>query len=38
VDEDGTAFVDRLAFYNKMYVQNGTGSAAIKNCPSELSC
>jgi hypothetical protein len=38
MDEDGTAFVDRLAFHNKMYVQNGTGSAAIKNCPSEASC
>ena len=38
MDESGTAFVDRLAFYNKMYVQNGHGSAAIKNCPSEASC
>jgi hypothetical protein len=44
MDEDagvlggGTAFVDRLAFHNKMYVQSGTGSAAIKNCPSESSC
>ncbi len=38
MDEEGTAFVDRLAFYNKMYIQNGSGSAAIKNCPSEASC
>lgn len=38
MDEEGTAFVDRLAFYNKMYIQNGHGSAAIKNCPSEASC
>lgn len=38
MDEQGTAFVDRLAFYNKMYIQNGSGSAAIKNCPSESSC
>jgi hypothetical protein len=38
VDWTGTSIVDRLAFYNKMYVQSGTGSAAIKNCPSESSC
>jgi hypothetical protein len=38
MDEEGTAFVDRLAFHNKMYVQSGSGSAAIKNCPSEASC
>ena len=38
MDEEGTAFVDRLAFYNKMYVQAGSGTAAIKNCPSESSC
>lgn len=38
MDEDGTAFVDRLAFHNIMYVANGTGSAAIKSCPSEASC
>lgn len=38
VDEPGTSFVDRLAFHNKMFIQSGTGSAAIKNCPSEASC
>lgn len=38
MDEAGTAFVDRLAFHNKMYIQSGSGSAAIKNCPAESSC
>jgi len=38
MDEPGTAFVDRLAFHNKMFVQSGTGSGAIKNCSSEASC
>lgn len=38
VDENGTTFVDRLAFHNRMYVQAGSGSAAIKACPSEASC
>jgi len=38
MDDAGTAFVDRLAFHNKMYVQSGSGSAAIKNCPAESSC
>jgi len=36
MDEEGTAFVDRLAFHNIMYVASGTGS--IKSCPSESSC
>jgi hypothetical protein len=38
VDEAGTTFVDRLAFHNKLYVAAGSGTAAIKNCPSEASC
>lgn len=38
MDEDGTAFVDRLAFQNIMYTSSGTGSAAIKTCPNESSC
>jgi len=38
MDEEGTAFVDRLAFHNLMYVQSGTGAAAIKTCPNETSC
>ncbi len=38
MDEPGTAFVDRLAFHNRMYQQAGTGSAAIKTCNSESSC
>jgi hypothetical protein len=38
MDEDGTAFVDRLAFHNIMYTASGTGTAAIKACPSESSC
>ena len=38
MDEDGTAFVDRLAFHNIMYVASGTGSSAIKSCPAESSC
>jgi hypothetical protein len=42
-DEDAggtgaTSFVDRLAFYNRMFTSSGSGSAAIKNCPSEASC
>lgn len=42
-DEDAggtgaTSFVDRLAFHNRMFVAAGSGSAAIKNCPSEASC
>jgi hypothetical protein len=37
-DESGTTFVDRVAWYNKMYVAPGSGTAAIKNCPSESSC
>jgi len=38
-DQDGaTAFVDRLAFHNIMYVASGTGSAAVKTCPNESSC
>lgn len=38
MDEAGTAYVDRLAFHNIMYVSGGTGAAAIKSCPSEASC
>lgn len=38
MDEEGTAFVDRLAFHSKMYIQAGSGTGAIKNCPSESSC
>jgi len=38
MDEPGTAFVDRLAFQNKMYIRSGTGTAAIKSCASEASC
>jgi hypothetical protein len=38
MDEEGTAFVDRLAFHNIMYVASGTGTAAVKSCPSEASC
>ena len=38
IDEEGTSFVDRLAFHNKMYVQAGTGTAAIKTCGTESSC
>ena len=38
MDEEGTAFVDRLAFHNIMYVSSGTGTAAVKSCPSESSC
>lgn len=42
-DEDAggtgaTSFVDRLAFYNRMFTSSGAGSAAVKNCPSEASC
>lgn len=38
LDEAGTAFIDRLAFHNRMFVQAGAGSSAVKNCPSESSC
>jgi hypothetical protein len=38
LDEVGTAFIDRLAFHNRMFIQAGSGSAAVKNCPSESSC
>lgn len=38
MDEPGTAFVDRLAFHNKMFQQAGTGSAAVKTCASESVC
>jgi hypothetical protein len=38
LDEAGTAFIDRLAFHNRMFLQSGTGSAAVKNCPNESSC
>jgi len=38
MDEDGTAFVDRLAFHNIMYTASGTGSGPVKTCPSESSC
>ena len=38
VDEDGTTFVDRLAFHNRMFTGPGTGSAGIKNCGSEAVC
>jgi len=38
MDEEGTAFVDRLAFHNKMFVKAGTGSAAAKTCANETSC
>ena len=37
-DEDGTTFVDRVAFQNKMYVAPGSGTASIKNCLNEMSC
>jgi hypothetical protein len=38
MDEEGTAFVDRLAFGNIMYVSSGTGTAAVKTCSTESSC
>jgi hypothetical protein len=38
MDEEGTAFVDRLAFHNKMYQKAGTTSAAVKSCASESAC
>jgi len=38
MDEEGTAFVDRLAFHNKMFVKAGTGSTAVKSCANETSC
>jgi len=38
MDEEGTAFVDRLAFHNKMFVKSGSGSAAVKTCANETSC
>lgn len=38
MDEAGTAFVDRLAFHNKMYVKSGTTTSAIKTCATESSC
>jgi hypothetical protein len=38
LDEVGTAFIDRLAFHNRMFIQAGSGSNAVKNCPSESSC
>jgi hypothetical protein len=38
MDEAGTAFVDRLAFHNKMFVRSGTGTAAIKTCGTEAAC
>lgn len=37
VDEDGTAFVDRLAFQNRMFTGPGSG-AAVKTCGSEGAC
>lgn len=37
-DETGTSFVDRVAWQNKMYIAPGSGTSAIKNCPSESSC
>ena len=38
MDEEGTAFVDRLAFHNKMFVKAGSGSTAVKSCANETSC
>ena len=38
MDEVGTAFVDRLAFQNKMFIRNGTSTSAIKNCGTEAAC
>jgi len=38
MDEDGTAFVDRLAFHNRMFQSSGSGSAAVKACGSEAVC
>ena len=38
VDEDGTTFVDRLAFHNRMFQSSGSGSAAVKACGSEAAC
>jgi hypothetical protein len=35
---NGTAFIDRLAFHNRMFVQAGSGTSAVKNCPFEWSC
>ena len=34
MDEEGTAFVDRLAFQNEMF----TAPNVIVNCPAEASC
>ncbi len=38
MDEDGTAFVDRLAFHNRMFQSSGSGTAAVKACGSEAVC
>jgi len=38
LDEVGTAFIDRLAMHNRMFIQAGSGTSAVKNCPSESSC
>jgi hypothetical protein len=38
VDEEGTVFVDRLAFQSLMFTGSGSGSGATKSCPSESSC
>jgi hypothetical protein len=38
LDEVGTAFIDRLALHNRMFIQAGSGTSAVKNCPSESSC
>jgi hypothetical protein len=38
MDEDGTAFVDRLAFHNRMFQSSGSGTAAVKACASEAVC
>ncbi len=38
MDENGTAFVDRLAFHNRMFQSSGSGSAAVKACGTEAVC
>jgi hypothetical protein len=36
MDEDGTAFIDRLAFHNRMF--QAPGNAGVKICGSEAAC
>jgi hypothetical protein len=36
MDENGTAFVDRLAFHNRMF--QAPGNSGVKVCGNEASC